>query len=127
MVQSDTRKVVQIRSTNISYTSTEGVSCPKIKFVSTLALLLICEMFCSQLKLGSNTINSKFLPLLPFILLRSESPSGMCAKLRTVAASNNRVHLTRSLYYCLFAPHIYGVVHHAHSVGGEPRISAQHQ
>ena len=28
---------------------------------------------------------------------RSESPSGMCAKLRTVAASNNRVHPTRSL------------------------------
>jgi len=30
-------------------------------------------------------------------LLRSESPNGMCAKLRTVAASNNRVHPTRSL------------------------------
>jgi len=39
------------------------------------------------------------------ILLQSESLSGMCAKLRTVAASNNRVHPTRSLYYCLFAPH----------------------
>jgi len=42
-----------------------------------------------------------------FTLLRSESPSGKCAKLRTVAASNNRDHLTRSLYYCLFAPHVY--------------------
>jgi len=31
------------------------------------------------------------------ILLRSESPTGMCAKLRTVAASNNRDHPTRSL------------------------------
>jgi len=51
------------------------------------------------------------------ILLRSESPSGMCAKLRTVAAtSNNRVYLTRSLYYCLFAPLIYGVVLRAHSI-----------
>ena len=39
------------------------------------------------------------------ILLRSEIPSGMCAELRTVAASNNRDHPTRSLYYCLFAPH----------------------
>jgi len=39
------------------------------------------------------------------ILLRSEIPSGMCAKLRTVAASNNRVHMPWSLYYCLFAPH----------------------
>ena len=38
-------------------------------------------------------------------LLRSEIPSGMCAELRTVAASNNRDHPTRSLYYCLFAPH----------------------
>jgi len=41
------------------------------------------------------------------ILLRSESPSGKCAKLRTVAASNNRVHMPRSLYHCLFALHIY--------------------
>jgi len=39
------------------------------------------------------------------ILLRSESPSGKCAKLRTVAASNNRDHAPQSLYYCLFAPH----------------------
>ena len=31
----------------------------------------------------------------------------MCAKLRTAAASNNRDHPTRSLYYWLFAPHIY--------------------
>jgi len=29
--------------------------------------------------------------------LRSEIPSGMSAKLRTVAASNNRVHMPRSL------------------------------
>ena len=34
----------------------------------------------------------------------------MCVELHTVAASNNRVHPTRSLYYCLFAPHIYIVV-----------------
>jgi len=40
------------------------------------------------------------------ILLWSEIPSGMSAKLRTVAASNNRVHMPWSLYYCLFAPHI---------------------
>jgi len=39
-------------------------------------------------------------------LLRSEIPSGICAKLRTVAASNNRVHMPGSLYHCLFAPHI---------------------
>jgi len=33
-------------------------------------------------------------------LLRSEIPSGMCAKLHTVATSNNRHHAPRSLYYC---------------------------
>jgi len=60
-------------------------------------------------------------------VLRSESPSGMCAKLRTVATNNSRVHPTRSLCYCLFAPHIYGVVLRAHSGRGEPRISAQRQ
>ena len=32
----------------------------------------------------------------PLVVLRSEIPSGMCAKLRTVAASNNRDHPTRS-------------------------------
>jgi len=31
-------------------------------------------------------------------LLRSEIPSGMCAKLRTVAASNNKVHAPQSLF-----------------------------
>jgi len=46
----------------------------------------------------------------------------MCAKLRTVAATNNRVHPTRSLYYSLFALHIYGVVLRTHAVLGERRI-----
>ena len=53
------------------------------------------------------------------LLLRSEIPSGMCAKVRTVAASNNRDHSTRSLYYCLFAPHTYIFVLRAHPVRGE--------
>jgi len=53
------------------------------------------------------------------ILLRSEIPRGMCAKLRTVAASNNRYHPTRSLYYCLFAPHRYIFVLRTHPVRGE--------
>jgi len=47
-------------------------------------------------------------------LLRSEISSGMCAKLRTVAASNNRVHMPWSLYYCLFAPHICTVLFFRH-------------
>ena len=46
----------------------------------------------------------------------------MDAKLRTVVASNNRVHPTRSVFDCLFAPNISGVVLRAHSVHGEPRI-----
>ena len=41
-------------------------------------------------------------------MLWSESPSGMCAKLHTVAASNNRDHPMRSLYYCLSVLHMYG-------------------
>ena len=53
------------------------------------------------------------------ILLRSEIPSGMCAKLRTVAASKNRVRMRWSLYYCLFAPHTYIFVLCTHPVRGE--------
>ena len=53
------------------------------------------------------------------ILLWSEIQSSMCANLRTVAASNNRDHLTRSLYYCLFVPHTYVFVLCAHPVLGE--------
>jgi len=55
------------------------------------------------------------------VLLRSEGPSGMCAKLSSVAASNNRDHAPQSLYYCLFAPHIC-VVLRAHPVRGESHI-----
>jgi len=33
----------------------------------------------------------------PLAVLRSESPSGMCAKFHTVAASNNWDHTPRSL------------------------------
>ena len=40
------------------------------------------------------------------ILLRSEIPSGMCAKLHTVAACNNRDHARNLSYYCLLALHI---------------------
>jgi len=39
------------------------------------------------------------------ILLLSEIPSGMCAKLRTVTASNNRDHAHNLSYYCLLALH----------------------
>jgi len=40
------------------------------------------------------------------LLLRSEVPSGMCAKVRTVAASNNRDHARNLSYNCLLALHI---------------------
>jgi len=52
-------------------------------------------------------------------LLRSEKPERKCTKLRTVAASNNRVHMPWSLYYCLFAPLICGVVLRAYPIRGE--------
>jgi len=42
------------------------------------------------------------------LLFRSESRRGMCAKLRTVAASSNRNNTPWSFCYCLFAPRIYG-------------------
>jgi len=42
------------------------------------------------------------------VVLRSEIPSGMCAKLRTPAASNNRDHASQSLLLLLArAMHIY--------------------
>ena len=60
------------------------------------------------------------------IFLRSEIPSGMCAKLRTVAASNNRDYPTRSLSSSPFASTIncspgsqalLEVTHQDHSIG----------
>ena len=56
------------------------------------------------------------------IALQSESPSGKCAKLRTVATNNNGDHALQSLCYCLFASRICGVVLRAHSVRDEPHI-----
>jgi len=53
-------------------------------------------------------------PSLDCRLLQSEIPSGICAKLRTMAASNNRVQMPWSLYYCVFAPHIYIVLFFTH-------------
>jgi len=55
------------------------------------------------------------------VVLRSEIPSGMCVKLRTAAASNNRYHASQSLIIiaCLLAPRIYIFVLRAHPVGGE--------
>jgi len=55
------------------------------------------------------------------------SPSGMCAKLRTVVASNNRDHAPRSLYYCLFAPRIYIEFLRAHPVRGESHSTPRHR
>jgi len=54
----------------------------------------IARSFCE----GCTWHDLHILVTAPF-LLRSEGPNGKCAKLHTVAASNNRVHPTRSLYY----------------------------
>ena len=42
-------------------------------------------------------------------------------------ANIGRAYTPRSLCYCLFAPHIYGVFLRAHSVRGELRVPEQHQ
>jgi len=79
-----------------------------------------------------------------YVALRSEIPSGMCAKLHTVTASNNGVHMpwslsayagryvqsftsqyrqsfhaTITLLLLVRATYMYGVVLHAHLVRGE--------
>jgi len=54
--------------------------------------------------------------------LRSESPSGMCAKLCTVAASNNRDHPCTAITVIACSRHICGVVLRAHPVHGESHI-----
>jgi len=69
------------------------------------------------------------LPILGFVseetsgleVLRSEIPSGMCAKLRTVAVSNNRDHAPQSLLLLLARAWCYSwcVSLHAHLVRGE--------
>ena len=74
-------------------------------------------------KIPETTWTPKCYGIKVFHFLQSDSLSGMCTKLHTVAASNNRIHLTRSLYYCLFMPHLYmSIVLCAHSVCDEPRI-----
>ena len=79
-----------------------------------------CGLYFSQ---GS------YFSLFSLVLLRSKIPSGKCAKLHTMAASNDRDHLLRSLYYCLFVLHIYGCYSSrtshswgiAHSMQRQPR------
>ena len=56
------------------------------------------------------------------LLLRSEIPSGKCAKLHTVAASSNRDHTPWSPYCCLFVLHIYSVILRVHAVHGDLHI-----
>jgi len=54
-------------------------------------------------------------------LLRSEIPTGMCVKLRTVAASNNRDHAPR-IYIFLFFTHIPFVVNHTFNATPPQRL-----
>jgi len=95
---------------------------------SLIRILQICCMVAYILRSTARLCGT-------ILVLRSESPSGKCAKLHTVAASNNSDHPTRSLssspsartvncspgsqallqvtpsgslYYCLFMPHTYG-------------------
>jgi len=84
-----------------------------------LEMFLHFVRFVLKILTASKIRNGKYEFIPYFIVLGSKIPSGMCAKLRTVAASNNRGHPTRSLYHCLFAPHTYIFVLRAHPVRGE--------
>ena len=76
----------------------------------------IARSFCE----GFTQHNLHILVTTPFCCDRKAS--GICAKLRTVAASNNIDHAPQSLYCCLFAPHICSVVLRVHPVRGESHI-----
>ena len=96
----------------------------KASYRDSFAKFIVKKEKVSSISSGKNVFSytgkyHKILPGFRLVLLRSEIPSGMCAKLRTVAASNNRDHPTRSLYYSLFAPRIYIFVLRAHPVRGE--------
>ena len=58
--------------------------------------------------------------------MRSEIPSSMCAKLRTMAASNNRDHARNLSYYCLLALHIWRCYSSCTSVCGESQSTQHH-
>ena len=75
----------------------------------TELFIRIASCHKSECSTGSTIAPADLLPL-----MRSEIPSGMSAKLRIVAASNNRVHMPWSLCYCLFAPHICMVLFFTH-------------
>jgi len=58
------------------------------------------------------------------IMRRNHSPCTLVIVFNgsQVSTGSDRVSTPQSLYYCLFAPRIYGVVFRAHSVRGESRI-----
>jgi len=112
----------------------------------TLTFYFDC-LFCSSLRLQPHKLlgrrsscSDKLIAVTEFdvFLLHvswPESPSGKCAKLHTVAARNNRYHTAKSLYYCLFVPHVYGCYSshisrpwwNAHSTSRYPQIPLNEQ
>jgi len=111
-----------VRSSNVNHTRVQShINNGFFKLVEAFLQIQSC-LFSHSIKLrvlplSAVTISLHYLPRC--LLLRSEIPSGTCAELLTVAASNNRDHPTRSLYYCLFAPHTYICVLRAHPVRRE--------
>ena len=91
------------------------------KLVSLHFLYICFQKTAVLIRIGNKTMPLLWKDYKNNVVLRSEIRSGICAKLRTVTASNNRDHLMRSLYYCLFAPHTYIFVLRAHPVHGESR------
>jgi len=90
---------------------------PVLKVISEISELPVLQEFehfygwstniPKYVECGRTTANQKLVTQsVKSILLRSEIPSGMSAKLRTVAASNNRDHARNLSYYCLLTLHI---------------------
>ena len=117
-----------------------GLPIRKQKSLSICAVLML--EFAQLLKPSSthwiSSLKNMFLTvwsMRQLLLLRSEILSGMCAKLHTVAARNNRYHTAKSLYYCLFVPHVYGCYSshisrpwwNAHSTSRYPQIPLNEQ
>jgi len=97
------------KTSRILTTVKSSFNSAKTKWLSTSSWEHLREAFERLLKTFYMLLSTAEHPRPTLLaMLQSESLSGKCVKLHTAAASNNRDHLTRSLCYCLFAPHICG-------------------
>ena len=89
---------------------------PRVRYIDTsLTWKFACLIYIARSKSWGLLYHK-----IRMVLLRSEISSGMCAKLRTEAASNNRDHASQSLLLLLaHATHIYFFILRAHPIRGE--------